>query len=296
MALNSGYVYREQLGRAAQGQTVLAYLTQCYKHSTPQEWQVRLAAGEVQVDGRVVSGEALLRPGQLLLWQRPPWHEPGVPLHYQTVYQDAHLLVVNKPSGLPTMPAGGFLEHTLLHLVRRTHPTASALHRLGRGTSGLVLFGLDGPTRAAVSQAWRTHHIQKTYLALSAGRATQDEYIITTPIGPVAHSKLGRVFAAHPEGKASHSLARVRERRANATLFEVSITTGRPHQIRIHLASIGLPLLGDPLYAAGGLPYPGSAALVSDLGYWLHAWKLGFVHPATGQRIDVQAERAVEWS
>lgn len=285
--LNQGYTYRETVPGWADGLTALAYLAQRYGHSTRLEWQQRLERGEVALNGVTIHTDQPLKAGQHLTWTRPPWHEPEVPLHYHRLYEDAHLLAVSKPSGLPTMPAGGFLEHTLLHLVRREYPTASALHRLGRGTSGLVLFGLDETARRGVLAQWRGREVEKTYLALSSGVAAQDTYTITTPIGPVPHPKLGEVYAAHMGGKSAHSVARVLERRQGSTLFEVQIATGRPHQIRIHLASVGLPLLGDPLYVAGG--HPGSAALVSDLGYALHAWKLGLTHPVTGNRVEWQA-------
>lgn len=290
MTLNHGYTYRSRIRPADEGLTLLEYLARHYTHSSAATWQERLSVGEVQLDAAPAGGSERLQRGQTVLWQRPPWREEAVPLHYEVVYQDAHLLAVNKPSGLPTMPAGGFLEHTLLTLVRRDYPSASALHRLGRGTSGLVLFGLKASSRAEVSQQWRAHEVSKTYLALSSGVAQHHEYTITTPIGPVPHPKLGQVEAANPNGKTALSVARVQERRADSTLFAVQIATGRPHQIRIHLANIGLPLLGDPLYAAGGLPYPDSAALVSDLGYFLHAWKLAFQNPATGQRLALEAE------
>ncbi|TSA87268.1 RluA family pseudouridine synthase [Deinococcus detaillensis] len=292
MALNSGYAYREQIGGRAQGQNLLSYLAGRYPHSTPAEWQERLERGEVQLDGQIASGEETLQIGQILIWQRPPWQEDAAPLHFEVLYQDAAVLAVTKPSGLPTLPGGGFLEHTLLHLVRAEFPQASPLHRLGRGTSGLVLFARTTAAAASLSRAWREQQIGKRYLALSAGHAGQDAYDIRTPIGPVPHPLLDEVYAASPAGKASRSLARVLERRGTAelqTLFEVDILTGRPHQIRIHLASIGLPLLGDPLYGVGGLPLPHLPGLPGDGGYWLHAHRLRFVHPVSGEVLEITA-------
>lgn len=283
--LNSGYAYPSHIQRGGLG--VLDYLTREFRHSPREVWAARLAAGEVEVDGVTVTGSETLRAGQRLVWHRPPWQEPEVPLHFEVLYEDADLLAVSKPSGLPTMPGGGFLEHTLLMGVRQRRPTASPLHRLGRGTSGLVLFSLTREAGAALLRDWREHRIRKIYRALSAGRAEQAEYDITAPIGPVQHAKLGELFAASSEGKPARSLARVLERRADTTLFEVEIFTGRPHQIRIHLASVRLPLLGDPLYLAGGTPRPD--ALPGDLGYWLHAHTLELTHPRTGERLRLEA-------
>ncbi|CAM3977491.1 RluA family pseudouridine synthase [Deinococcus marmoris] len=288
--LNDGYAYAERIGPRGAGLSVLAYLAGRYEHSTQQEWQERLARGEVVLDGVTAQGSEILRTGQRLIWHRPPWPEDAVPLHFEVLYEDTELLAVCKPSGLPTIPAGGFLKHTLLTLVRERWPEASPLHRLGRGTSGLVLFSRTAQAGAALSRDWREGRVQKTYRALGQGVAAQDEYEITTPIGPVPHPQLGDVYAASPNGKPSHSTARVLERRSDCTLFDVDIHTGRPHQIRIHLASIGQPLVGDPLYGAGGLPLPHLPGLPGDGGYMLHAHRLGFVHPLSGQQMAVEAE------
>lgn len=295
MALNGGYTYREELGERARGLTVLAYLTRRYAHSREAEWQGRLERGEVSLDGLPARGGEGLRAGQTLDWRRPPWEEPDVPLVFGVIHADAALLAVAKPSGLPTLPGGGFLDHTLLSRVRAAFPGASALHRLGRGTSGLVLFARTPDAAAVLSRAWREHEVEKRYRALAAGFAARDVYDITTPIGPVPHPRLGEVFAASAAGKASRSVARVLERRTGAgnhddsTLFEVDIHTGRPHQIRIHLASVGHPLVGDPLYAPGGGPLADLPGLPGDGGYLLHAGRLSFLHPLTGERLTLHA-------
>lgn len=289
MTLNDGYAYREQIGRAGAGHSVQEYLAQRYAHSTPARWAQRLAAGEVTLDGRTADGAERLRAGQRLIWHRPPWSEEAVPLHYEVLYEDAALLAVAKPSGLPTVPAGGFLNHTLLTVVRRRWPDASPLHRLGRATSGVVLFSLVAAAGAVLARDWREGRVHKVYRALACGVAGPDLFDITTPIGPVPHPRLGSVHAASPQGKPSRSRARVLERREDRTLFEVAIETGRPHQIRIHLASIGHPLVGDPLYGAGGRPLPNLPGLPGDGGYLLHAWRLGFVHPLSGQTLQLEA-------
>ncbi|WP_288481431.1 RluA family pseudouridine synthase [uncultured Deinococcus sp.] len=292
MALNAGYSYHSRAERG--GPSVLAYLTATFRHSEAGVWALRLAAGEVEVDGVRATGSERLRPGQEVVWHRPPWEEPDAPLEFGVLFEDASLLAVTKPAGLPTLPGGGFYEHTLLRRVRAQFPGASPLHRLGRGTSGLVLFAREGAAGAALSAAWREREVRKTYLALAAGVPGWDTLEITAPIGPVAHPRLGEVYAAHPAGKASHSAARVLERRTQAgpageTLLAVDIRTGRPHQIRIHAAWAGFPLVGDPLYAPGGAPLPGLPGLPGDGGYLLHAWRLGFRHPASGAWTQLEA-------
>ncbi|ACO47268.1 RluA family pseudouridine synthase [Deinococcus deserti] len=287
MPTNAGYTYVTPV--QVSGVSVLDFLSTRYRHSAPEVWAARLAQGEVQVDGLTVQGHERLRAGQTLVWHRPPWQEESVPLHFEVLHEDASLLAVHKPSGLPTLPGGGFLEHTLLTVVRAQFPGASPLHRLGRGTSGVVLFARTGAAGSALARAWREQDVRKMYRALASGVATQDETEITVSIGPVPHPRLGEVFAACPTGKPSRSVARVVERCSGTTLFDVQIFTGRPHQIRIHLASIGQPLVGDPLYGPGGHPLPDLPGLPGDLGYLLHAHTLSFTHPVSGQVITVTA-------
>ncbi len=287
--LNDGYAYTERIGPRGAGLRVLAYLAGRYGHSRPEEWQARLERGEVVLEGVTAQGSETLKAGQTLIWNRPPWPEDAVPLHFEVLYKDEAVLAVSKPSGLPTVPAGGFLNHTLLTLVRQQWREASPLHRLGRGTSGLVLFSRTAAAGAALSLDWREGRVEKVYRALAQAVAQQDAYEISTSIGPVPHPRLGEVYAASPDGKGSRSLARVLARRDGQTLFEVDIHTGRPHQIRIHLAAIGHPLVGDPLYGVGGLPMANLPGLPGDGGYLLHAHRLGFVHPATGKRMVIEA-------
>ncbi len=138
-----------------------------------------------------------------------------------------------------------------------------------------------------MSHAWRTGQVLKVYLALVSGIPARDQFDIDIPIGKVPHPVLKTVHAACPAGKPAHSHVRVLERRDGCSLVQVRITTGRPHQIRIHLAASGHPLIGDPLYAVGGAPAEGTRALPGDLGYHLHSLLLGFPHPATGRWTEI---------
>jgi 23S rRNA pseudouridine1911/1915/1917 synthase len=287
--LNRGYAYTTMIGCKHHGQTLLSYLASLYPHSTPLAWQQKLDNGEVTLNGDLATGSESVTSGQTLVWNRPPWIEPDAPRHFELLLDDDDLLAVNKPSGLPTLPGGGFLENTLLRLVQKHTPSANPVHRLGRGASGIVLFAKTPQAASNLEANWNTPKIQKIYRALAQNIAQHDVYEILTPIGLVPHPRLGSVWAASPSGKPSKSLAKVIARNPGTTTFEVSLHSGRPHQIRIHLASIGHPLVGDPLYGVTGQPLEYLPGLPGDGGYFLHAQFLNFQHPITREQINLQA-------
>ncbi|NJR64988.1 MAG: RluA family pseudouridine synthase [Leptolyngbyaceae cyanobacterium CRU_2_3] len=305
--LNQGWVYQEQVDRCHAGLTLLSYYTQRYRHSSQTEWQERIASEQILLNGQPVVAETILQKGQLLTYHRPPWEEPEVPLSFAILYEDADLLVIEKPSGLPVLPGGGFLEHTLLRQLQRQYPqeTPVPIHRLGRGTSGLMLMARSPLARANLSQQMRQstaclsreHPIRKVYLALVGSGDLPDCFTLTHAIGKIPHPILGYVYGATANGQFAHSECQVVKRTVNTTLLKVTLFTGRPHQIRIHLSAAGYPLLGDPLYGVGGVPllhavdekYTTGEKLPvpGDCGYHLHAYQLSFTHPRTDQPINL---------
>jgi len=288
---NGGHRHLDQIGAADSGRTVVAYLTSRYPLASEDEWLQRIAEGQVLLDEHTATPDEQVRPGQRLAWLRPPWVEPEVPLATAILYEDADLVAVAKPSGLPTLPGGGeFLEHTLLNLVRRRHPEANPMHRLGRCTSGVVLFTPDSASGKALQAAFQAPATRKVYRALCSGQPVLNAFEITAPIGEVPYAPLGFLHAAKPQGRPSVSRVTVLERHEAASLVDVEILTGRPHQIRIHMAWAGHPLVGDPLYGPGGIPLPETRAVPGDPGYLLHAHQLELGHPRTGERLLIRCQ------
>ena len=291
MPLNRGHEYREQIGPRTEGSGLADHLTRRYPHTSSGEWHERIAAGLVLLDGARTEPHVRLRAGQVLIWKRPAWNEPELPESpsLAVLYEDDDLVAVDKPAGLPTLPGAGFLEQTVLARVRASHPGASPLHRLGRWTSGIVLFARTAEAAAVLAAQFREGTMVKRYRALATGVASVDAFSIELPIGPVPHALLGTVHAASPDGRPARTHIEMLERRDGVFLADARIVTGRPHQIRIHLAAAGHPLAGDPLYGLGGVPSPGTRAVPGDPGYRLHAAELGFHHPRSGRAVTVQS-------
>ncbi len=294
--LNRGFEYSDRIVPADEGVFLSDFYARRYPHSTDAEWREHILSGRVTRNGRPARPNDILKRGDVLVYSRPPWEEPDAPLDFAVLHEDCDLVVLNKPSGLPVLPGGNFLEHTLLHLARRRFgPECSPLHRLGRGTSGAILFTLNERAARFLTRAMVERRITKVYLAKASGLVSPDSFTIDAPIGPVPVGQGGTINAYSPTGRAAVSHVRLIRRLIDeeASILEVTIPTGRPHQIRIHLAYAGHPLVGDPLYASGGLPGPVSevekAARPGDGGYLLHSWKIRFPHPDGTGEIEVVA-------
>jgi 23S rRNA pseudouridine1911/1915/1917 synthase len=250
--------------------------------------QRSIGAGRILVDGRRRPKSFRLSGDEVLTLDLPegePLAPEGPPVPVR--FEDDHLLVVAKPAGVVTHPTtahrSGTLVNRLLGMGVTLAPAGGELrpgivHRLDAGTSGLLVVAKTDEAFGALQAAFRRHDVERRYLALVRGVTANDSFTVDAPLG----RRAARVVIDRVQGRAAATSFDVRERLPGATLLEAAPRTGRTHQIRVHLGAIGHPILGDRTY--GGT---GEDARALGLGRpFLHAWRIAFTHPVTGERIE----------
>ena len=225
----------------------------------------------------------------------------------EIVHEDEFLAVINKPAGMVVHPGAGISSGTLANAVAfhfyknenlaspdsllPTNPRVGIVHRLDKDTSGLIVVAKDEKTLEKLAEQFRERTIYKLYVALVHGAVEENKGEISQPIAREKHNRTKMAVRRH--GRHALSLWKVRERFEKFTLLNVEIKTGRTHQIRVHLMAINHPVVGDETYNSGRDKTISSIEIrnsVAKLGrFFLHAAKLGFTHPTTGERLNFSA-------
>jgi 23S rRNA pseudouridine1911/1915/1917 synthase len=257
---------------------------------TRAEAQRAIASGGVTVDGAPRPKSFRLTGGERVEVDRSASSglaPEGPPVDVR--YRDDHLLVVSKPAGLPTHPTENRRTGTLVNrLLGMQVPLASRggplrpgiVHRLDAGTSGLLVVASEDATHDSLSAMFERHDVERRYLALVRGAVAHERFEVDAPLG----RRGARIRVDATAGRAAATAFEVRERFERSTLLEAAPRTGRTHQIRVHLAAVGHPILGDARYGGGG-EQAGALGLRRP---FLHAWRIAFDHPATGGRIELE--------
>lgn len=260
-----------------------------YSRNRIQDW---IRAGAVIVNGQPAESKRKLFGGEEVLLS--PIFEvvtnvapEAIPLHI--VYEDEALIVVDKPQGLVVHPAAGHHDGTLQNALLHHDPSldkvprSGIVHRIDKDTSGLLMVARTVEAHKVLVEQLQAHTVHRQYLALVQGTLTGGGSI-DLPIG--RHGSDRKRFAVRPDGKPAVTHYRIHERFAAHTLVEVQLETGRTHQIRVHMAHIGHPLVGDPVYGGRArLPQGASPGLIAALQGFkrqaLHAGSLGIDHPVS---------------
>lgn len=253
--------------------------------------------GQVRIDDHPQKASYRVRARDRIIVALPPAEPSGIepePIPLDVVHEDRDLLVLNKPAGLVVHPAAGRQRGTLVNALLYHYPELPRIggverpgivHRLDKETSGCLAVAKTEKAHQFLTRQFQTRQVEKTYLALVYGVVTAGQGRITFPIGRHERERK-RMGVRTTKGREAETAYRVLRSASDHTLVEVTPTTGRTHQIRVHLAAIGHPVVGDALY--GGRRERRSRW--KGARHLLHAWKLAFVHPRTGRRLEVTAD------
>lgn len=259
--------------------------------------------GHIEADGSVQTKAGYkLRAGSkvtIAIPEAAPSKVEAEDIALDILYQDEDLAVVFKPSGMVVHPAAGNESGTMVNALLKHLDNLSGIggeirpgivHRIDKDTSGLLLVAKNDRAHVFLSEQIKAHTVQRAYRSILIGNLREDEGFVDAPIG--RHPTDRKKMAIVPDGREARTNWTVLERLRGATLIEARLTTGRTHQIRVHMASTGHPVLGDPVYGPKKSPYPVSG------GQLLHAFRIGFIHPSTGQEMLFEAppeKRFEDW-
>ncbi len=274
---------------------LLEVLVELFPQVSPAEWEARCDAGRFMNYGGVVRGkDHVVRAGERVLQVFPPDVEPPVATDIRVIYEDESLIVVRKPAPLPMHASGRFHRNTLQYLMNLACDPPHiprAVHRLDANTTGIVLFARTRHFCRMLQRQFIEGEVEKRYLVRASGHPAEDEFFCDAPIS-AEPGALGSREIDEQSGLASRTDFKVIERRDDGTaVLEAVLGTGRTNQIRIHLWHLGYPVVGDPSYLPGRLLGDTQTLDVDAPPLQLHAWKLAFKHPRTGEAMEFEAER-----
>lgn len=288
-------IYRFQIEEDDEGVRLDRFLTDNIDFVSRSYIQKMIAAQKVTVNDKEVKSNTLLKAEDEVVFFLPPSVEPEIlpqDIALDILYEDAEVIVVNKPKGMVVHPAAGHYSETLVNaLLFHCKESLSGIngilrpgivHRIDKDTTGSLIVCKNDRAHEAIARQLREHTIERRYRAVCMGVLKEDEYHIDAPIG--RHPRERKKMAVnHRNGKQAVTHVKVLERLQGSTYIECRLETGRTHQIRVHMSAMGNPLLGDELYGDSRNKY-------RLQGQTLHAYLLGFTHPTTGRYIETRAD------
>jgi 23S rRNA pseudouridine1911/1915/1917 synthase len=287
---------RLRVAPAAAGARLDRWLADAVPDLSRARIQALIDAGCVRVDGAVYKAAHRVHGGETVEVEVPPPAPETVEpesIALRVVYEDEHLLVVDKPAGMVVHPGAGHARGTLVAAVLAHAPATAGVggprrpgvvHRLDKGTSGLLVIAKTPAAYASLTTQLAARRVTRRYLAVVHGRVGLAQGVVDAPIGRDPRHR--QRMAIRPAGQGKHAVTRYRvlERFSQYTFLELRLETGRTHQIRVHLSSLGHPVAGDETYGRAKSRRPGAST-----GLALHAAELRFLHPITQERMEFSA-------
>ena len=298
------------VGAEAAGARLDAFVARELRDISRTRIQRAIEDGDVLVNEHAAKSSYRVRAGDQIeidLPEPPPVELRPEAIPLNVVYEDDDLIVVDKPAGLVVHPGAGQEAGTLANaLVYHFNELSGAagrirpgiVHRIDKETSGLLMVAKNDAAHEKLSEQFRNREVFKLYVALVYGRVSDARGEIEARLGRSPHNRTRMAVLRGGAGRAAHTLFEVAERYNEFTLLKVQIKTGRTHQIRVHLAHIGHPVVGDAVYGGGRDNMVRDAAMkreVRALGrHFLHSAQLAFIHPRTGHRLEFSSPLPAE--
>lgn len=282
--------YKLAVKQKFEGKTILDFYTENQPQFEPNYWLEKIISGNLKVNNQKVEPTFTLKAGQLTQHSAYCEKEPFINTNIDLLFEDEHILVLNKPAPLPVHACGRFYNNTLTNLLTLAFPnsTYKLVHRLDANTTGIVIFGKNLISTQHLSKQFESNSIQKTYLALVEGIVEEETFSSITTIGKNQKQSGSREISV--EGNSAYTAFEVLKRdfQHKKTLLKVTPKTGRTNQIRLHLAALNLPIVGDLGYSNENYFKENPMTYPEDT-LFLHAWKLKFIHPSTNLEIKITA-------
>lgn len=281
-------IYKLSVKQKFQGLTIIDFYSQAIPNIPKQEWVQKVNSGNMTINGNSTSTDYIIKTGDKTQHSTPPISEPEINPTLQLIHEDNDILVLNKPAPLPMHPCGRFSKNSLVEILKAAFPDSDfkIVHRIDSNTTGLVVLGKTKGATQFISNQFEQQTIKKSYLTLVEGLVQKDNFTSSQVIGKEKTKSGGRQIDI--KGNEAFTEFQVLERRSKTSLLRVTPHSGRTNQIRLHLADIGHPIVGDHGYKnpdyfqTNPLTYP-------DDCLFLHAWKIAFIHPSNSSEIEFEA-------
>ncbi len=280
-------VFKLSVKKRFEGVTILDMYATLFPHQDRKVWEDKIVAGMVTVNGEAVSPDFVLKAGWITQNKVEDRIEPDVSIDIDLIYENENFIVVNKPAPLPIHPAGRYNRNSLTKILEKTFPewNLKVIHRIDANTTGIVVLAKNSITANEIAKQFENHSVKKEYIALVEGIVKKDSFVINTSISKNKINAGGREVVE--EGFDADTTVSVLEKYQNTSLLSVIPKSGRTNQIRLHLASIGHPIVGDvgykniDFFKNNPLTYPQDTLC-------LHAKKLAF--QSAGKEYSFETE------
>lgn len=286
---------------------LIDYVSGRYTYLSRDEWLERFSEGRISYKGTVADAYTIGEQGAVVTYDVPPFPQPSVSFDYSIIYEDEYLLAINKPANLRVHGKGRYMMANLTYHLRNMHEppydNIAPINRLDADTSGVVVFAKNKKTARLLGRLLEARAVDKRYIAIVRGTPEPREGIVDQPIGDVSEQGVPRYWVDAPKLKPSDTIYQTIQtigfKNEMYSVVECKPITGRTHQLRVHLAWLGCPIVGDRLYMLDDADYVAWRKNREDERFWdwlprhaLHCIETAFLHPHTGKWVVLEAELA----